>query len=275
MSSPALAYQHVQAALAGHRIGHTLVYWEETASTNDEARRLAEAGSPDGTVVVAEHQTAGRGRRGSVWHSPPRQNLLLSVILRPPWPVTHWARLTPLAALAVAQAVEHVLPRGRAQVKWPNDIYLSDKKCAGLLLESVLPGGRSPFAVLGIGLNVNLTWSELPEELRPVTTSLRMENGGEPLAREAVLIQLLRALDEWTSPEWGGSRFATALEKVRTQSWLLGQTVRVRVGAEEFCGLAEDLGPEGELLVRVADGSRRVLTTVEWVRPVERVDTRS
>src|SRR5690606_37788459 len=154
---------------------------------------------------------------------------------------------------AVAQAVESVLPRRSAQVKWPNDIYLSGKKCAGLLLESVLPGSHgAAFAVLGIGLNVNLTGAELPEELRGVTTSLREENGGVPLAREAVLIQLLRALDEWTAPERGGSRFAAALERLRAKSWLLGQTVRVRVGAEEFCCVAEDLGPEGELLVRDA-----------------------
>lgn len=264
-----LAHHRVAASLAGQRLGHTLVYLEETTSTNDEARRLAAAGHPEGTVVVADHQTAGRGRRGAAWYSPSRQNVLLSVILRPPWPVARWARLTPLAALAVSEALTTLFPTLRPQVKWPNDIYLRGKKSAGLLLESVFPADRPPFAVLGIGLNVNLSATGLPPDLRESTTSLRLENNGAPLAREPVVIALLRALDRWTTPARGEEGFAEALEVLRRQSWLLGRVVTARVGGEELHGVAEDLGSEGELLLRQPDGIRRPLTAVEWVRPVE------
>lgn len=263
---PPFAHHRLAAALAGQEIGHTIVFHAETSSTNDEARRLAEEGHPHGVVVCADHQTAGRGRRGAEWFSPPRRNLLLSVLLRPAAPAALWTRLTHLAALAVAEAVESACPGQAAQIKWPNDIYLSGRKVAGLLLESVFPASRPPFAVLGLGLNVNLAFRELPPELRAVTTSLAIESGG-PVSREAVAAAFLRALGRRAGQVEGD--FAGPLKELRRRSWLLGKNIRALAGGREVRGLAEGLGPGGELLVRVETGERLTLSSADGVRPLD------
>lgn len=259
--------QHrLAASLAGQRIGHTVVYREETASTNDVARALAEAGHPHGVTVVADHQTAGRGRRGAEWFSPPRKNLLLSVVLRPSSPAREWPRLTHIAALAVCEGIESVLPSLRPQVKWPNDIFLSGRKTAGLLLESAFPAQAPPFAVLGLGLNVNLSARDLPPELRETTTSVAIEAGQPTVAREPLAAAILRALSRLLAKPSGA--FPELLDDLRHRSLLLGRPVRAGVAGRELTGLADDLGPAGELILRQADGTKQALNAVDYVRLV-------
>ena len=133
--------------------GYALIALDEAGSTNDEAKARAAAGAPDGTVVWARQQRAGRGRRGRDWVSPPG-NLYVSVILRPACEARHVAQLSFVAALAVLDLVDGPLP-GRARCKWPNDILVDGAKVAGILLESALePGGRVDWVVLGIGVNL-------------------------------------------------------------------------------------------------------------------------
>lgn len=264
---PAFGHHRLAASLAGQRIGHTVVYHEETASTNDVARALAEAGHPHGVVVVADHQTAGRGRRGAEWFSPPRKNLLLSVLLRPPAPPHEWPRLTHVAALAVCEGIEASVPGVRPRVKWPNDIFLSGRKAAGLLLESAFPAQAPPFAVLGIGLNVNLTARDLPPDLRESTTSLAIEAGQPSVAREAVAAAILRALNRLLSRP--SDDFPLMLDDLRRRSVLLGRRVRVLSAGRELSGIADDLGPSGELILQQDDGHRAELTAVDLVRLAE------
>jgi len=260
----AFGHHRLAASLAGQRIGHTVVFHEETASTNDVARALAEAGHPHGVTAVADHQTAGRGRRGAEWFSPPRKNLLMSVILRPAAPAHEWPRLTHLAALAVCEGIEAVVPALRPQVKWPNDIFLSGRKAAGLLLESAFPAQAPPFAILGLGLNVNLAPRDLPAELRDGTTSLAIEAGLREMSRETVAAAILRALDRLLSRP--ASEFPRRLDELRRRSLLLGRDVRAGVAGRELTGRAADLGPSGELILRRPDGTRQALTAVEYVR---------
>ena len=258
------AHHRLASSLAGQRIGHTVIFHTETASTNDVARSLAETGHPHGTTVVADHQTAGRGRRGAEWFSPPRKNLLLSVLLRPATPASEWPRLTHLAALAVCEGIEITLPVLRPQVKWPNDIFLSGRKVAGLLLESTFPAHAPPFAILGLGLNVNLATRDLLPDLRPITTSLAIETSQPDIRREAVAAAILRALDRLLMRPAG--EFPMRLDELRRRSLLLGRHVRAGVAGRELTGIADDLGPNGELIVMETDGTRRELNAVDYVR---------
>ena len=166
------------------------MHLDETGSTNDRARELALGGAPHGTVVVAEHQSAGRGRQGRTWSAPPGRALTLSVLVR-----SQQARmeLLPLAvALAVCEACEAAAPVS-CQIKWPNDVWIDGRKVAGILIEARPQEG---WAVLGIGLNVDTAEDELEPELRETATSLRIATGG-PVDREAALGALFDRLAVW------------------------------------------------------------------------------
>jgi BirA family transcriptional regulator, biotin operon repressor / biotin---[acetyl-CoA-carboxylase] ligase len=264
---PPFSHHRLAASLAGQRLGHTIVFLPETGSTNDEARRLAEQGHPEGVVVITDHQTHGRGRRGAEWFSPPRKSLLLSVILRPGLPPEQWPRLTHVAALAGCEAIESMLPESRPQVKWPNDLQLGGRKCAGLLLECAFPTGRTPFAVLGFGLNINLALRDLPVALRAETTSLTLANNGIPLSREPIAAAFLRALDRLYGQM--ATDFTAILAALRHRSCLVGLEVRATVGGVEVTGRAIDLSPEGGLVLEFIDGTQRILSTVDFIRPLE------
>jgi BirA family biotin operon repressor/biotin-[acetyl-CoA-carboxylase] ligase len=269
---PPFSHHRLAASLAGQRLGHTIVFLPETGSTNDEVRQLAEQGHPEGVVVITDHQTHGRGRRGAEWFSPPRKSLLLSVLLRPSAPPEHWPRLTHVAALAGCEALESVLPSSRPQVKWPNDLLIDGRKCAGLLLECCFPPARPPFAVLGFGLNINLVLRDLPVPLRATTTSLALANGGSPLPREPIAAAFLRALDRLYAVM--PTDFGSMLIALRRRSCLLGLPVRASVAGQEMTGRASGLSPEGELILDLPDGTSRVLSTVDFIRTVGRTSGR-
>ena len=145
----------------GNVIGGPCWYHEEVASTNTKARSLAKAGAPEGAVVIAESQTSGRGRRGRSWFCPAGKGLLISVLLRPTLPVSQVHLLTLVAACAAAEAIEATvdLPVG---IKWPNDLFLGDRKAGGILVEAAGAGAAVDWVVAGIGINVNTEPGELP-----------------------------------------------------------------------------------------------------------------
>ncbi len=191
LSSPALL-PNLDLLLRTARFGRVARGYETVGSTNTEAMQWAEAGAPEGALVVAEHQTDGRGRLGRSWSDASGQGLLCSIVLRPALPPDQLGLVTLAGGLAVAEAVEAwtapVVPR----IKWPNDVLLGGRKCCGMLLESVL--GRDPFVVLGIGLNVNQ--DVFPDALGDRATSLRLETG-RLVPRAALLARLLERLEHW------------------------------------------------------------------------------
>jgi len=264
--SRALAHHRISASLAGQKLGHHVVYLAETASTNDEARALALAGYPEGVVVFADAQTAGRGRRGAEWFAPPQKSLLFSLLLRPQAAPELWPLLTHTAALAVSEAIELLFPELRPQIKWPNDIFLNGRKAAGLLLESGFPTAAAPYAVLGLGLNVNVSERDLPPDLRGATTSLATELGTS-VDRESVAIAIVRALNAHYPAVW--TSFPAQLSGVRRRSLLLGRTVRAVIGSQEIRGVAVDHSESGELVVESADQQRTVLRAVDSIRLVD------
>jgi len=237
---------YLEQRLATRWLGRSLVYCTVASSTQDVARREAEAGAPPGTVVVADEQTAGRGRLGRSWISPPGQNLYLTVVLRPPKPQV--AQLVMAAPLAVALAVEETTPL-QAGIKWPNDVWIGRRKVSGVLIETEIRGDEVQYALVGIGVNVNMDVAAFPEIIE-VATSLRQELGRE-VPREDVLAAILNHLEallEGPSPEEVWRRW-------RERLITLGQQVRVLWGQEVIEGLAEDVDAQGHLLVRRPDGT--------------------
>ena len=237
----------VAQALQGALVGSRLLYYPSTTSTMDVARELAAAGCPEGTVVLAEEQTAGRGRFQRQWIAPPDVNLYLSVVLYPS--LYALRRLTMATSLGVARGITRAcgLP---VTIKWPNDIRSRGRKLCGILLESAAQGDRVQYATVGVGVNVNLDPSPYPE-IASTATSLMLEQG-QPVARELVLSTILLEMD----------RVYRALQAGQsvTQEWrglleTLGQRVEVRWGDQREAGLAEEVGEEGELLLRRDDGS--------------------
>ncbi|MEV1285804.1 biotin--[acetyl-CoA-carboxylase] ligase [Micromonospora sp. NPDC049679] len=236
----------------------------ETASTNADAAAAARAGEPEGLVVVAERQTAGRGRLGRAWSSPPRAGLATSVLLRPgvavpergwpPAPLTGYGWLPLLAGVALVEAVVRLaeLPAG---LKWPNDLLIGGAKCAGILAEAV-PDGEAPAVVLGIGLNVTLRADELPENPTGLPATSLQLSGAAATDRDPLLRALLRAVADWYGRwrEAGGDAQACGLREAYVQHCAtLGREVRVLLpSGEGLTGLATAVDADGRLVVHTA-----------------------
>jgi BirA family biotin operon repressor/biotin-[acetyl-CoA-carboxylase] ligase len=240
---------------------------ESTTSTNAVAAERARAGAPEGTVVVAEHQTAARGRLDRTWESPARSSLVFSLVLRPDVPLAAW----PWVPLLTGHTVGKVLRAEGydAGVKWPNDVLIADKKLVGILVERIdTPVG--PAAIVGVGINVDQTADELPV---PTATSLAIEGGTAP-DRTALLVTLLRSLreayDVWQA---GGT---AARERLATSyaagCVTVGRDVRVELpGGAVLTGRATGVDPGGRLIVTGADGETAVgAGDVVHVRAVDR-----
>ncbi len=192
-----LTLDAIRTYLTTRTLGRTIHILDETPSTNTVALALAQEGAVDGTVVLADHQTAGRGRLGRDWHSPPGGNLYCSVILRRPSGGegrSDWLSWIPLiAGIAVVRAVRNLTRLGPA-LKWPNDILVGEKKVGGVLCESQGTNQANAFIVLGIGINVNTDPHGFPDELREQATSLAA-HASAPIDRAKLLAGLLRELE--------------------------------------------------------------------------------
>ena len=156
-------------------MGYQDIFLETTDSTNRVARKLAEQGGEHGSGVLAGTQTAGRGRLGRAWFSPPGKNLYCSYVVRPDIDLEEYPKLTMVAGVAAARCVQDTSAVAIG-LKWPNDLYIATRKCGGILCESSITAG-SPFAVIGIGINCNLSDSDIPKELKDIATSLLVEGG--------------------------------------------------------------------------------------------------
>jgi len=240
--------------LATHDLGQALHCFEEVGSTSDVAKELAEEGAAHGEVVIAERQTAGRGRRGRAWASPAGKNLYLSVVLRPELPPQRAPELTLVASVALCDVVRQA--GVEAGIKWPNDLLAGGRKLAGILTELAAEPDTVHWVVLGIGVNLNVRAEDFPEELRGEATSLAIERG-QPAPRALFTAALLARLEEWLDRH-AAEGFGPVRLAWKERSATLGREVRVEVEGREVTGVAEDLDETGALLVRCGKRLARV-----------------
>lgn len=245
-----MKYDQLESNIQTKWAGKNIYFFEETDSTNVQAKRLAEAGAEHGTLVIAKKQTAGRGRHGRVWESPDEKNVNFTLISRPSINPNKAPMLTLVMALSVAKAIEEVA-KMKVGIKWPNDIVLNGKKVVGILTEMSAKPDLICYVVIGVGINVDR--QAFSEELSKKATSLEAETKQE--IAHAALIQ--------KSMEYFEKDYATFLRK-RDMSelledynrWLVNKDREVRVldPQGEFSGVARGINPEGELLVEMVDG---------------------
>ncbi|MCX7621066.1 MAG: biotin--[acetyl-CoA-carboxylase] ligase [Acidimicrobiales bacterium] len=227
----------------------------ETGSTNEDVLALARAGEPEGIVVVADHQSAGRGRLGRSWEAPAGSSLLVSILCRPDLAPADAHLVTSAAGVAAVEAVRQVTGVV-VRLKWPNDVVVererATRKLGGILAESLLDGGRLGAVVVGIGINVN--WpSEFPDELASIATALNHLTG-VPVDRELLLVRFLQGFGHWYDQLGAPGGRAELVTRYREECQTLDHEVRVELAGESFSGRAVGLTEEGHLLV-VPDGA--------------------
>ncbi len=244
--SPAAITDNLGTRFMGGRV----YYYPRLTSTMTAAREMARQGATEGTVVIADEQTAGRGRGKRLWLTP-QGNIALSIILYPD--KAYLPSLVMISSLAVVHSIKEVTGLD-AQIKWPNDVLISSKKVCGILIESQVKGGVVVYAIVGIGVNVNLRVTDYPE-IMTSATSLFQELGRE-VSRVGLIRCLLAELERlYLSLPWGDSVYREWREKLVT----LGRRVRVISGGTVHEGIAESVAPDGSLMLRRDDGSIRTI----------------
>ena len=237
------------------RLGRAYRFLPVADSTNRVATRLADEGAPEGTTVVADSQTAGRGRFTRSWFSPPGTNLHLSMVLRPALEPFTAPQVAIVASVAVTQAVERICPRLQVGIKWPNDVFLGGRKAAGLLCEMRAEADRIRHIVLGIGVNVNTPRDEFPPDIAGVATSLAAETG-HSVARVPLLAAIINEFESLYD-RWRYEGLTCCRDAWNQRSVLNGRWVRVSALSGTVEGMAQGLSEAGGLLLALPQGTTR------------------
>jgi BirA family biotin operon repressor/biotin-[acetyl-CoA-carboxylase] ligase len=241
-----LSADAITAGLETRFTGQRVLYYPRLTSTMEAARREAKRSTPEGTAVIADEQTAGRGRLGRAWLTP-RGSIALSLVLYPR--LVELPSLIMLASLAVVHSLRAVTGL-KSQVKWPNDVQINGRKVCGILIEADVRQDKVNYAVIGIGMNVNLRLGDFPPEIQSLATSLSQELGRE-IPRLSVIRSLLVEIEKlYLTLRAGGSLY----EEWRDNLVTLGQRVRVKSAEDIYEGVAESVDRDGSLLLRGAHG---------------------
>jgi len=246
-----LSAESIKSGLKTDLIGQSIVYYSSLGSTNELLKELAAQGAPEGTLVIADEQTAGKGRLGRKWLAPPGTSLLLSLLFRPDLTPNQAQRLTMICSLAIADAIEGLTGLS-VGLKWPNDVFIGGRKAGGILTESGTTGEHLDYVVVGMGLNVNLAISNLPE-LRGLATSLSQE-----LDREVSRLELLWKILEGIETRYKSLR----REESPHEEWAarlinLARQVQVTTLHRVLAGWAEGVDADGALILRLPGGQRK------------------
>lgn len=247
----------IKLGLGTEILGREIISYAETGSTNDVALNLAAGGAREGTLVVAESQTRGRGRRDRKWLSPMGTSILASLVLRPPITAYEAQSITITTAAAVAQAIRNItqIP---ASIKWPNDVIIGHRKVSGILTEMRTEKGWVSFMVVGIGVTVNIRRERLPAEIKDIATSLSAELGHN-VSRIALLQEILRQLEQ---------RYVKVKERetdTLIAEWkdllvTIGRNVRINLPRRVITGRAVDIDETGALLIQTDTGQIQRIT---------------
>jgi BirA family biotin operon repressor/biotin-[acetyl-CoA-carboxylase] ligase len=256
-----ITQENLKNIFHGDIIGSDIIFYESTTSTNDRAIEIGRnRDSPEGIVVIADSQTQGRGRLGRKWISPSGVNLYFSVILQPPFSQQESTILSLAAAASAVSAIKDYTGLN-ANIKWPNDILINGKKTGGILIEYKSGPGKTDMLVIGMGLNVNMTLDNLPDEIKPFSTSLMIEKGSD-VHRIELFSKLLANLESSYKLLIKGDRqmlINTWADSVST----IGKEIQVKVKDQIITGTAEAITGSGGLMIRLPDGREEIVNAGE------------
>ncbi len=239
-------------------LGQQVKYYDEVESTNERGKALAIEGAEEGTLVIADRQSEGKGRLGRSWSSPGGTGIWMSLILKPEILPQYASQLTLVAGLCVCEALKEVTGLS-AMIKWPNDIIINNKKVCGILTEMSAEMERINYIVVGIGINVNQR--SFPEDL-PFATSLAIE-GNEEYIRKDIVKAFLYRFNEAYEHYKLEPNLKSMIDQYESNCITLGKTVRITSGGESFIGLAKGITLEGNLLVETEHGEEREINSGE------------
>lgn len=254
----------IKSVLKTKWLGHQIKHYDVIDSTNKAAKLFYSEGAADGAVVVSEEQSTGRGRLSRGWYSPAQKGIWFSVLLRPNILPQEAPKCTLMAAVAIVKAIENITGI-RAGIKWPNDILYEGKKLVGILTEMNAAMEGIHYIVIGMGINVNLTQEDTPEELQSISTSL-LQIGGKKVSRLNLFAEILLQL-EILYEDVLTNGFNNVFQQWRAYSITLEQEVSVIGINHTFSGRAKDIDEDGALLVETSEGIKRVLAGDVSIRP--------
>lgn len=260
MKEETLSYEDFKSDLSSKYIGRNVYYFDSIDSTNTKAKKLASKCVPEGTIIISEEQTAGRGRLGRSWISPKHKGLLMSIILRPHIDPINAVKITQLMAAAIHKSIKEL--GIKSLIKWPNDIVLNNKKVCGILTEMNAELNRINYVVIGIGINVNLDEDEIPNDIRSIATSLKIESK-DTINRKRLLCSILDNFEILYDEFLEDCNMETALNICRENSAILGKEIQVMKKDSCLCAKAIDITNDGRLLVEYMDGSKEYLISEE------------
>ena len=243
-------FDQMQKDLQTSIIGKEMFYYESLESTNTRAKEIAFQ-AKEGSLVIAEEQTSGKGRMGRVWSSPKNKGIYMSVILKPNTDPVNVARLTLLGAAAINLALKDI--GIKSEIKWPNDVVINGKKVAGVLTEMHSELGVINYVILGIGINANLNLDQIPEDLKEKATSLKAIKG-EKIDRRELFVRLVTRIDELYKEFIQTGEINGTIQICKDNSAVIGKEIHVHQGKEKRQGRAIELNKNGELLVEFETG---------------------
>lgn len=251
--------EKINRDMRGTWAGKTVHFAAETTSTNDWLKTLAKEGAKEGTLCLADHQSAGKGRLGRTWSEPAGTAVTMSLLLRPAFSPEKAAMLTLVMGLAVSQALEGM--GFFTTIKWPNDVVLDKKKVCGILTEmSVREDGRIDYVIIGVGINVNVP--SFPQELEDKATSLFLQTGS-PCSREEVICRVMKAFEDDYEAFCQAEDMSSLKKAYEKRLANLGQPVRVLDHEQPYEGICEGITPLGELCVKKEDGTLSLVRSGE------------
>lgn len=242
-------------------IGREIIYFDSITSTSTYAKKAAEEPFAEGTVIIAEEQTAGRGRLGRQWISTRGKGIWMSIMLKPDILPADAPKLTIAAAYAVAKALRSCC-RLDARIKWPNDIVVEGKKLCGILTEMSAEADEIKNVIVGIGINANLEQKDFGPEVSSIATSIRLETGSA-VSRKDLAASVLNEFEEVYEVFAREGSIKPLLDEYKNKSAVLGKEIRVISKKEEIVGLAVDISEEGHLVVRLGDGTIKEIMSGE------------
>lgn len=245
----------IESRMTTKYLGRQVVFFAETDSTNQKAKLFGEEHRENGTLVVAEHQTLGKGRRGRKWESPEGENIYMSLLLYPQIQTSSAPQLTLVMAMAVAKGIQEVYGT-EVGIKWPNDVVLSGKKICGILTEMSLEAEFISYVVIGVGLNV--AQQEFPQEIRDKATSLLLETQ-KSVSRSELIAEVLRHFEDLYERFLIKENLSDLREEYNALLLNRGKEVRISTPKEEYTATGLGINDTGELLVRLEDGSERAI----------------